>query len=257
MLTAALAVGALLAGPPSTADRDFAVPPTTLTLAHARMRVTQGGQRVRVTIPVTPGTNAYGDTLSYEWNTRVDGGKRCQPGALPDLGRVTAGTVIDAPLPRPAKSWCRGLYGADLIAVITLNCDNDPPPDCREWNPSRDSVAGAVFDVGPSQKTICHQHGQVQRCWIGPSYRSRAMWSVRALLDDLLGPDGATSEADPYFERAFRDDRGLRDDWETDDNDFFGDPDTRSEAIRMSKIVDRVLRSGPFHGKTWPGRTPS
>jgi hypothetical protein len=144
----------------------------------------------------------------------------------------------------------------DLFAVVTLNCDNDPPDFCRDWNPFRQTVARATFDIGPAPKTICHQHGQVERCWFGPSYRSPAMWIVSALLDDLLGPDGATSEADPYFERAFRGHRDIREDWETDDNEFFGFPDNRSEAIRMSVIVDRVLRSGPFHGTRWPGRTP-
>jgi hypothetical protein len=58
------------------------------------------------------------------------------------------------------------------------------------------------------------------------------------------------ARADPYFERAFRKHPLMKKHWETDDNEFFGSPTTRKEAIAMAKIVDRVLRSGPFYGKT-------
>src|SRR3954453_21143454 len=96
----AAALGAPTAAPP---ERGAPIPPVPLTLAHRRMAPSQGGQRVRVTIPVTPGVDAFGDVVSYRWDTRVGGGARCQPGPLPDLKAVTAGTVIDAPLPRPPK----------------------------------------------------------------------------------------------------------------------------------------------------------
>ena len=216
-----------------------------MTLKYRRMRPAQGGQRVRVTIPMAPGTNAYGDTITYRWNTRVDGGRRCQPGALPDLSAVTAGTVIDAPLRRPPGGWCRGSYGAALEAVIKMNCGDDPYCDPDE--PYTQQVGYASFQVGAQPKTTCHRVGQVDRCRTAGTYREPASWSVFALLDDLLGPDGATSEADPFFERAFRHDPAIREDWETDDNEFYGFPDNRAEAIRMAVIVDRVLRAGPFH----------
>ena len=255
MLLAALLAGAAFAAPVTDeVDRYNPVPPTTLTLTYKEMRVTQGGQRVRVTIPKTPGTNALGDRFTYRWNTEVYGPKRCQPGPLPDLTNVTAGTVIDAPLPRPPKSWCRGPYAVELEAVITLNCAVEPPFGCGEGEPLTQTVARAPFEVGPYRKTICHMHGQVERCWLAATRRDPASWLVGAFLDDLLGPDGATSDADPYFERAFRKHPLMNEHWEIDDNEFFGWPSTRKEAIKMAKLVDSVLRSGPYHGKTWPGR---
>lgn len=99
---------------------------------------------MHLTIPATPGVGSFGDSLAYQWDTRVDGGRRCRLGGLPD--------------------------------------------------PS------ASFEVGPRPRTICHHRGEVERCWTAPTYRNPASWSVSALLDDLLGPDGATSEADPYFD---------------------------------------------------------
>src|ERR1700750_2302093 len=94
------AVLATLAGTStSPPDREHPVPATKLTLRFDRLRVKQGGQRVRVTIPVSAGTNQFGDTLTCRWDTHVGGGARCQPGALPDLTGIAAGTVIDAPLP--------------------------------------------------------------------------------------------------------------------------------------------------------------
>jgi hypothetical protein len=248
-VTALLATIALAGAEPESPapDRQYPVGPTTLTLAHKRLAVAQGGQRVHVTIPVTPGVNAFGDTLSYRWDTRVDGGPRCQPGALPDLSAVTAGTVIDAPLPMPAHGWCRGFYSVRLAADVTVNCDNDPPPYCGETEPLA-TIAWAAFQAGRLPRRICHHRGKVERCWTEPSYRDpKASWSVGATLDDLLGPDGATSDADPYFDRAFRGHPAMQQHWETDDNEFYGWPATRAEAIRMSRIVDRVLRAGRYH----------
>ncbi len=46
----------------------------------------------------------------------------------------------------------------------------------------------------------------------------------------------------------------MNEHWEIDDNEFYGFPNSRKEAIAMAKVVDRVLRSGPYYGKTWPGR---
>jgi hypothetical protein len=251
MLIAALLATAALAGSGQSSpahDRQYPVAPTTLTFAHKRMAVAQGGQRVHVTIPVTPGVNAFGGTLAYQWDTGVDGGRRCQPGALPDLGAVTAGTVIDAPLPMPAHGWCRGFYSVRLEAVIRINCDNDPPPYCRAAEPFDYAVARAEFQAGRLPTVICHHRGKVERCWTGPSYRDpEASWSVSAPLDDLLGPDGATSEADPYFYRAFHGHPVMQQHWETEDNEFYGFPATRAEAKRMSRIVDRVLRAGRYH----------
>jgi hypothetical protein len=246
MLIAALLATVALAGSGVSAgavDRQHPVAPTTLTLAHKRVAAAQGGQRVRVTIPATPGVNAFGDTLAYRWDTTVDGGRRCQPGTLPDLGAVTAGTVIDAPLPMPAFGWCRGFYGVRLDVVVTVNCDNDP--DCRADEPFIYSVAADEFQAGRLPPAICHHRGKVERCWTAPSYRNpKASWSVTAPLDDLLGPNGATSDADPYFDRAFRGHPAMRRHWETDDNLFYGYPATRAEATRMSRIVARVLHAG-------------
>jgi hypothetical protein len=243
----------LIADPPPT-DRYDPVPPTTMTITHEHVKLNQGGQRIRVTIPATPGTNAYGDSFVYRWDTNVSGGARCQPGPLADLTNVTAGTAIDAPLPKPSKSWCRGLYGVTLEAVIALNCANDPPFDCGKGEPLTEDVARVTFTAGSDPTVICHRHGEAERCWVAATYRDPASWSVSAFLDDLLGPDGATEDADPYFERAFRKHPLMKKHWETDDNEFFGYPTSRKEAIAMAKTVDRVLRSGPFHGKTWPGR---
>ena len=246
MLVAALMATAALAGSGQAPDRQYPVAPTTLTLAHKRMAVTQGGQRVHVTIPATPGVNEFGDTLAYRWNTHVDGGPRCQPGALPDLSAVTAGTVIDAPLPMPAKGWCRGYYSVRLVTDVTVNCDNGPPPYCGE-DETLATIASAEFEVTPLPRTICHRRGKVEHCWTAPSYRNPASWSVTAPLDDLLGPDGATSDADPAFNRAFRHHPVMQRHWETDDNEFYGYPTSRAEAVRMSKIIDRVLRAGRYH----------
>jgi hypothetical protein len=261
VLFAAVLGAAALAAPggdaPSSPDRFNPVPPATLTLTHQRMKPAQGGQRVRVTIPVSPGTNAFGDTLTYRWDAGVDGGARCQPGALPDLGGVIAGTVIDALLPRPRMGWCRGSYGVKLEAVITVNCANDPPEECEWEQAGTQEVAYAHFEVGSFPKSICHTRGEVERCWISPTYREPASWIVTAPLDDLLGPDGGTSEADPYFERAFRRRPLMKNHWETDDDTFYAWPSSRKEALRMTAIVDEVLRAGPYHGKDWPGRPDS
>jgi hypothetical protein len=59
----------------ASADRYHPVPPPTLTLAHNRMAPAQGEQRVHVTIPVTAGVNALGESISYRWDTHVDGGR--------------------------------------------------------------------------------------------------------------------------------------------------------------------------------------
>jgi hypothetical protein len=250
----AAAIAAPSGDPPPAPDRFNPVPPTTLTLTHARMKPAQGGQRVRVTIPASPGTNAFGDTVAYRWDTGVDGGARCQPGALPDLSDVSAGTVIDALLPRARKGWCRGSYGVKLEAVVTVNCQNDPPEECEYYRHDTQEVAYASFEVGSFPKSICHTRGEVERCWISPTYRDPPMWILEAPLDDLLGPDGGTSDADPYFERAFRRHPLMQNHWETDDDSFYGYPTSRAEAVRMTAIVDEVLRSGPYHGKDWPGR---
>jgi hypothetical protein len=252
LATAALSVPADVEGAP--ADRYNPIPPTTLTLAHKRMAPAQGGQRVHVTIPVAPGTNALGDNITYRWDAHVDGGPRCQPGALPDLSSVAAGAVIDAALPAPAKGWCRGSYGVRLQALVTVNCANDPPPYCRSGESAPQTVARAEFRVGSDPRRICHHRGDVERCWLGPTYRRPATWSVTAPLNDLLGPDGATEDADRYFIQAFRGDPALQRHWETADDSFWGYPHSRAEAVRMAAIVDRVLRAGPYHGKRWPGR---
>jgi hypothetical protein len=209
------------------------------------MKPAHGGQRVQVTIPVSPRTNASGDTLVYRWDTRVGGGPRCQSSALPDLTGVTAGTVIDAPLARPRKGWCRGSYGVKLEAKVTVSCDNEPPPKCEFSEAETQEVAYAHFEVGSYPKSICHARGEVERCWISPTYREPASWGVTTPLDDLLGPDRATSDADPYFERASRHDPLMQRHWETDDNTFYAWPSSREEAVRMTAMVDDVLRYGP------------
>jgi hypothetical protein len=248
-----LAVVALVAPASAHAaatDRYNPVAPSELILAHARMKPAQGGQRVRVTIPLSAGRDGYGDTIAYRWNTRVDGGPRCQPGELPSLGNVAAGTVIDAPLPQPAKGWCRGSYGVDLEARVTLasfDCEHDPFPGCDGRGTVVQRVASAAFQVGSDPRPICQDRGDARRCWNPPTYRSPASWIVTAPLSDLLGPDGATEDADAYFMRAFRRDAALRDRWETDDNTFYGWPRSRGEALRMTTIVDRVLRSGRYY----------
>ena len=252
LLAASLADLAFAPPAPVEADRYQPVPPAKLTLSYKRRRPVQGGQRVHVTIPMTPGTNAHGDVISYRWDTGVDGGPRCQPGALPDLSAVTAGTVIDAPLRRPPGGWCRGSYGVALEAVIKMNCGDDPYCDPDE--PYTQQVASASFEVGKRPRSVCRDVGEAERCRYEGTYREPASWGVYALLDDLLGPDGATSEADPYFERAFRHEPSIRDDWETDDNTFYGFPDNGAEATLMAKIVDRVLRSGPYYEPTSPAR---
>jgi hypothetical protein len=240
----------IIAQPPPT-DRMNPVAPTTMTVTHKRVKLNQGGQRIRVTIPATPGTNEFGDSFTYRWDAAVGGGARCQPGPLPDLTNVTAGTVIDAPLPKPAKGWCRGPYGVDLEAVVTFNCANDPPIECGAGGePWTEHVARVTFTAGSDPKVICHRHGEAERCWTAATYRDPAHWSVSAQLDDLLGPDGATEDADPYFNRAFRNHPLMKEHYEIDDNEFFGYPSSRKEAIAMAKIVDRVLRSGPFYGRT-------
>jgi hypothetical protein len=239
----------LIAQPPPT-DRYTPVPPATLTLTRKHVKLNQGGQRIRVTIPAAPGVDAFGDRFSYRWDTRVSGGARCQPGPLPDLAEVTAGTVIDAPLPKPAKGWCRGPYGVALEAVVTLNCAVHPPSGCGRDEPPAETVGSVTFTAGPKPTEICHRHGEAKRCWIAATYREPGRWLVSALLDDLLGPDGATEDADPYFRRAFKHHPVMKRHWETDDNEFYGYPSSRREAIAMAKIVNRVLRAGPFHGKT-------
>jgi len=256
VLRATLLAVATIAAPadaeaPAT-DRYNPVAPAKLTLAHARMTAAQGGQRIHVTIPSSSGRDSYGDTIAYRWNTRVDGGPRCQPGALPSVGNVTAGTVIDTPLPMPAKGWCRGDYSVELQALVTLvsfDCEHDPFPGCDRTGIVEQSVGRAGFQVGSEPRPICHQRGDARRCWYPPTYRSPARWIVTAPLNDLLGPHGATEDAEPYFMRAFRHDRALKDRWETDDNTFYGWPRNRGEALRMVKIVDRVLRTGPYHGQ--------
>jgi hypothetical protein len=213
------------------------------------MKPAQGGQRVHVAIPLSSGRDVYGDTIAYRWDTRVDGGPRCQPGELPSLGNVTAGSVINAPLSKPARGWCRGRYSVDLQALVSFDCEHDPFPECDGSAIVEQTVARAGFQVGSDPKPVCHHRGDAQRCWYPPTYRSPASWIVTASLEDLLGPDGATSDADRYFVQAFGGDRALRNRWETDDNTFYGWPASRNDALRMTTIVDRVLRTGPYHGK--------
>jgi hypothetical protein len=141
-----------------------------------------------------------------------------------------------------------------LEAVVKVNCDNDPPFDCQFRATNTERVAYAYFEVGSDPKSICHTRGEVQRCWNSPTYREPASWDIEAPLDDLLGPDGATSDADAYFERAFRHHPLMQRHWETDDDSFYAWPSSRKEALRMTAIVDEVLRAGPYHGKDWPGR---
>jgi hypothetical protein len=54
--------------------------------------------------------------------------------------------------------------------------------------------------------------------------------------------------------RAFRGHPVMQRHWETDDNLFYGYPDNRAEATRMSRIVDRVLRAGRYHHARQPGQ---
>jgi hypothetical protein len=124
----------------------------------------------------------------------------------------------------------------------------EPPPDCSA-RPFSEQVGDAVFDVGPPRRSVCHRLGEVRRCWSGASLREPAAWDITAPLDDLLGPDGATTDADPFFRRAFRGHPAMQDHWETDDDTFYAWPGSRAEAVRMAAIVDRVLRAGPFHRK--------
>jgi hypothetical protein len=240
----------LFAAPP--VDRYDQVPQATMTLAHRRLAPAQGGQRLRVTIPATALVTALGDRIAYRWDTEDDA--RCRPGALPDLGGATAGTVIDAPLAKPAKGWCRGEYFVRLTALVTVDCTTDPSGDCEPGATAERTVARATFRVGSAPTRICHRLGEVERCWDAPTHRDRGGWVVTAPLDDLLGPDGATADADRYINRAFRGDRELAADWETDDDTFWGYPRSRAEAVRMTAVVDRMLRAGPYHGKRWPGR---
>jgi hypothetical protein len=249
---AVLVAAAVLAGPlgaaadPPTPTRAYPVPYTELTVRYHELQVKQGGQRVHVMIPMAAGTDQFGDTVSYRWDTHVSGGPRCQPGALPDLSEVTAGTVIDAPLPMPPGGWCRGLYGVTLNAIVTLNCGADPPPGCRSGRRITDRVADAPFEVAPST-TVCHRRGDVERCWNAPTLRDPGGWYITAPLDDLLGPEGATEDADHFFERAFHDHPVFQRHWETDDDTFYGWATRRRQAARMAAIVDRVLRAGPYH----------
>jgi hypothetical protein len=195
-LLAVVALVAPASAQASATDRYNPVAPAELTLAHARMKPAQGGQRIRVTIPLSSGRDGYGDTIAYRWNTRVYGGPRCQPGELPSLGNVAAGTVIDAPLPMPAKGWCRGSYSVELEARVTLasfDCEHDPFPGCDGSGIVVQRVASAGFQVGSDPRPICHHRGEVRRCWYPPTYRSPASWIVTAPLSDLLGPDGATA----------------------------------------------------------------
>ena len=245
----------VLIAPPPPTDRLNPVAGTTMTITHERVNLNQGGQRIRVTIPATPGTNEFGDSFSYRWDVGTNGGARCEPGPLPDLTNATAGAVVDAPLPKPAKGWCRGLYGVTLSAVIVFNCAIDPPLDCGTSEPWNEGLARVTFTAGSDPTVICHRHGEAKRCWTAATYRHPASWNVSALLDDLLGPDGATDDADAYFERAFAKHPLIEEHWETDDNEFLGYPNSRKEAITMAKIVDRVLRSGRFHGSTWAGHS--
>jgi hypothetical protein len=246
----------LLATPPPDTTRYQPIATTTLTVAHGHMRPSQGGQRIRVTIPAAPGLDAYGDTIAYRWDTKVSGGARCRPGALPDLASVAAGTVIDAPLPHPPKGWCRGAYDVHLDIVGTVAaCGPDDPGWCRPGDPIHEEVAQASFEVGKPPAPTCHTLGEVERCHTPATYREPAHWDVTALLDDLLGPDGATTDADKYLYPAFRHERkAVRDNWEIDDDDFYGWPPTRAAAIRMSEVLDGVLRKGRYYGRSWPGR---
>ena len=61
----------LIAEPPPT-DRVNPVPPATMTITHEHVKLNQGGQRIRVTIPATPVTNALGDSFTYRWKPDVD-----------------------------------------------------------------------------------------------------------------------------------------------------------------------------------------
>jgi hypothetical protein len=140
-----------------------------------------------------------------------------------------------------------------LNAIVTFTCGSDPPPGCRPGRRITEVVADAPFDV-PSSPPVCHRLRQVQRCWTAPTLRERGGWYLTAPLDDLLGPDGATIDADPFFVRAFRGHPVFQRHWETDDDSFYGWATRRSQAARMAAIVDRVLRAGPYHGKRRPNR---
>lgn len=96
--------------------------------------------------------------------------------------------MIDAPLPKPAKGWCRGDYGVTLEAVIAFNCAIDPPLDCGKGEPLTEDVARVTFRAGWDPTVICHRHGEAERCWMAATYRDPAFWSVSAFPDDLLAP---------------------------------------------------------------------
>ena len=127
--------------------------------------------------------------------------------------------MIDAPLPKPAKGWCRGPYGVTLQAVVTFNCAIDPPRECgsrRAW--TEDVAQASRSEAGSDPTTICHAARRGSTVLDGGDHRDPVFWSVSATLDDLLGPDGATTDADPYFERAFRNHPLMNRHWEIDDN---------------------------------------
>jgi hypothetical protein len=65
----------LIAEPPPT-DRYYPVAPMTMTITREHVKLNQGGQRIRVTIPATPGANQFGDSFTYRWDAEVSGGAR-------------------------------------------------------------------------------------------------------------------------------------------------------------------------------------
>jgi len=80
LVVAVLAGPAVAAADPPPPTRAYPVPYTKITLRYDEPRVKQGGQRVHVVIPLAAGTDQFGDTVSYRWDTHVSGGRAASPG---------------------------------------------------------------------------------------------------------------------------------------------------------------------------------
>jgi hypothetical protein len=205
-LLAALALGAT-----APADDPFAeetpVPSVVMTVADHHITSTQGGQRVRLTVPADQGLDRFGDDVFYRWDVQgPDDTARCRPGALPDLAGVGKGTKIDAPLPRPTLGWCRGWYGVTLFAHIYTHCDATDAT-CEPRHLGQQVVGGDNFLVGSEVRSTCHHHGLVELCFEPATHGSAAEWSVTAPFEDVSEDN---DEIEALVERAFRGHPELR-----------------------------------------------
>jgi hypothetical protein len=143
------------------------------------------------------------------------------------------------------SAWSTARRPSASRTTSTPGSRDSSTPSSTSTSPSRSSRSSAQASGGSYPRSSCHTRGDVERCWISPTYREPASRIVIAPLDDLFGPDGGTAEADPYFERAFRRHPLMRRHWETDDDTLSAWPRSRKEAVRMTAIVDEVLRAGP------------